>query len=61
MGAKRTLVARALRLAVIQNQYDIGNLSTEEAKELLRGCLKPGDESTRIDDSDQLVIRDENA
>ena len=46
MGAKRTLVARALRLAVIQNQYDIGNLSTEEAKELLRGCLKPGDEST---------------
>lgn len=47
-------VARSLRLAVIQGQYDVGNLSKEQAQELLSGPLTPGNESARFDDSGEL-------
>lgn len=47
-------VARSLRLAMVQNQLDQGNLTEEDALELLRGCLTPNDESTRYDDSKEL-------
>lgn len=46
--------ARALRLAVVQQQYNAGNLTLDEAKEILSGPLTPDDESTIYDDSDQL-------
>lgn len=49
-------VARSLRLAVVQQQYNLGNLTKEEAHELLSGPLTPGDDTTIVDDSDQLVI-----
>ena len=51
------LMARSLRIAVIQSQYDAGNLTEDEAKELLSGPLTPGDESTVIDDSSQLKLK----
>jgi hypothetical protein len=51
-------MARALRIAVIQQQYDIGNITEEQARELLSGPLSPGDESTIVDDSDQLRIKE---
>ena len=44
-------MARSLRLAVVQQQYDTGRLDPVEAFGLLRGCLTPGDEATRYDDS----------
>lgn len=47
-------MARALRLAVIQNQFDQGNITEDEAKELLCGPLSPGKLETIYDDSDQL-------
>lgn len=56
-----TLTARALRMAVIQAQYDEGNISEADARELLRGCLTPGDESTRYDDSGDLKVKVQNA
>lgn len=56
-----TLTARGLRLAVIQDQYNQGNLTEAEAKELLAGPLTPGDESTIIDDSDQLQVSFQDA
>lgn len=40
------LMARSLRLAVIQNQYDQGNLTEDDAKELLSGPLTPGDDNS---------------
>ena len=55
--ARTMLVARGLRLSVIQQQYDDGHLTAEEARELLSGLLTPGDETTRWDDSSQLVLR----
>lgn len=51
------MLARSLRLAVVQNQYDQENLTEDEAKELLSGPLTPGDDSTIFDDSDQLVSK----
>lgn len=51
------LIARAMRLSVVQSQYDAGNLSEDEARELLSGPLSPGDESTIIDDSSQLKLK----
>lgn len=53
-------VARSLRLAVVQQQYNLGNLTKEEARELLSGPLTPGDDTTIVDDSDQLVVGSEN-
>jgi hypothetical protein len=52
-------IARLLRLAVVQQQYNLGNLTEEEARELLSGPLTPGDDTTIVDDSDQLVIGSE--
>ena len=52
-------LARALRIAVISGQVRAGNLTVEQGRELLRGPLTPGDNSTIIDDSEQLVT-DEN-
>ena len=53
-----TMNARALRTAVIQQQYNIGNLTEGEARELLAGPLTPGDDSTYYDDSDQLKVKE---
>ncbi len=48
--------ARFLRIAVVRNVF-IQKLITEgEAKELLRGQLSPGDESSRVDDSGLLNV-----
>lgn len=49
-----TMNARALRAAIIQQQFDIGNLTEGEARALLAAPLTPGDDSTFYDDSDQL-------
>lgn len=53
--------ARMLRLAVVKNVFGQGLISESEAKELLSGCLSPGDESTRIDDSALLNVTFEQA
>jgi hypothetical protein len=49
-------IARSLRLAIIQNQVLIGNMSEQDAKELLAGPLDPNDPTTVYDDSDCLVV-----
>lgn len=46
-----TSMARSLRLAVVSQQYDAGNLTIDEAEELLSGPLDPDDETTIVDDS----------
>lgn len=56
MSTKR-YYARILRLGVVSQMYRGGELTVEEAVEILQGCLRPGDESTRIDDS---ALLDEN-
>ena len=48
------IVARSLRLAIIRQQYRIGNLTEADALELLSGPLTPGDETTVEDDRDLL-------
>jgi len=53
-----TSMARSLRLAMIQNQYDVGNLTEEQALDLLNAPLTPGDEATWFDDSDCLETQD---
>lgn len=50
-------MVRALRLAVVQNVYNQGALSEDEAREILRGCLTPGNEATRVDDGDLLEVK----
>jgi len=50
------MTARSIRLAVIQQQYAVGNLTEAESKYLLSGCLTPNDESTRCDDSGELKV-----
>lgn len=49
--AKLRTVARCLRLGIVRQQYEAGNLTEAEALELLRGALTPGDETTVEDDS----------
>ena len=56
-SSAETLMGRALRLGVIQNLYDNNRLDLDDALELLRGELQPGDPSTICDDSDQLQTR----
>ena len=46
---------RLLRVGVIQGLFNDGELTEVEARELLKGNLTPDDDSTFIDDSDQLV------
>jgi len=50
------MMARALRLAVIQSQYNAGRLTLEQAQELLRGPLSPR-KGNVYDDSDQLRVK----
>jgi len=50
-------IARSLRLAVVQQQYNLGNLTEEEAREILSSPLTPGDDATIVDDSDQLLVQ----
>lgn len=52
------LMARGLRIAVIQQEYNKGNLTEEEARELLDAPLTPGDNSTYYNDSDQLKVKE---
>jgi len=52
-----TLLARGLRLVVVQNQYDLGNLTLAEARKLLSGELTPGNPQTIYNDADQLKIK----
>lgn len=51
-GGGEIFMARAMRLTVVQQQYDAGNLTEAEARELLAGPLNPDDESTRVDDKE---------
>ena len=44
-------MARTLRYIAVREYHDAGMLTRENALEILRGCLSPGDESTRCDDS----------
>lgn len=53
----QSLLARSMRLAVVQNQFDQGNLTEAEARELLSGPLIPGDETTIFNDADQLIVK----
>ena len=55
------LLARGLRLVVVQNQYDLGNLTLAEARELLSGEITPGNPQTIYNDADQLKIKADDA
>lgn len=50
-------IARALRLATVQNFYNAGELTEDEAREILSGRLCPDDPDSVVDDSDQLKNR----
>ncbi len=55
-GKKDTIsMARSLRLAVTQNVFDQDLITEEQARDVLRGPLSPGDEP--CDDSDCLELR----
>jgi hypothetical protein len=49
-----TSMARAVRLAAVQSCVRQKLISFNDGVELLKGCLKPGDEKTRVDDSRYL-------
>lgn len=53
--------ARMLRLAVVRNLLGQGLIGADDARELLSGCLTPGDETTRVDDSCLLSMTFEEA
>lgn len=44
-------MARFLRLQTVQLLYDNGDLTLEEAQDVLRGKLSPNDEDSKYDDS----------
>ena len=46
--------ARAIRLIAVRGYLDNGNITEEQAREVLRGCLVPGDEGSRVDDTAYL-------
>lgn len=48
--------ARMLRFAIVHNVLRQGLIDEADAKELLSGCLTPGDERTRVDDSGLLSM-----
>jgi hypothetical protein len=48
--------ARYLRVAVIRNQFEVGNLTEHQSLALLRGRLKPSAPDTRMDDSALLYL-----
>ena len=45
-------MARSLRLATIQSQYDAGRLNKDQARTLLSGALVSDDDTTIYDDSE---------
>ena len=47
-------LARALRLAAVQSSVRQKLISFKDGVELLKGCLSPDEESTRVDDSRYL-------
>jgi len=49
-------MGRSLRLATVQNVYGQGKITEEQARELLSGAVKWGDDSTIYDDSACLDI-----
>ncbi len=49
-------LARALRGVVVQAAYDTGQVSAEEAQELLTTPLSPDDPSTTFDDRELLDL-----
>lgn len=53
---KITKIARSLRIAVVRQQYEMGNLSKAEAVKLLKAPLSPGHTETAIDDSELLTL-----
>ena len=55
MSDHDTLMARALRLAVIKNLLESGNLDREDALELLNAPLSPDDPTAQVyDDREKL-------
>lgn len=56
----KILLARSLRLSTIQQLYDNELLTEGDARELLAGPLEPGDDSTIVNDSDQLTVKTED-
>jgi hypothetical protein len=53
------LIARNLRLAVVQNVYDQGFITYDEARECLCAPLSPGNPATFADDSQRLRVNPE--
>jgi hypothetical protein len=49
-------MARAIRIAVVQQQYDAGRLSEAQAREILSGSLTPGGDNV-FDDSGELRVK----
>lgn len=47
-------MARMIRFITVRGYLKNGDITEEDAKEILSGCLSPDDESTRIDDSSWL-------
>lgn len=60
MSADR-YVARLLRLSVVRQFYESKEITLDDAVEILQGCLDPGDEDTRVDDSALLNENREKA
>lgn len=50
-------MARAIRIAVVQQQFDLGRLTEAQARDLLSRPLTPGGDDV-FDDSDQLRVRE---
>lgn len=56
-----TRMARALRFITVRGYYQAGEITEAEAIEILGGCLTPGDETTRVDDSALLGMSNDAA
>ena len=48
-------IARLMRLMTVRAYREQGTLTDNDAHDLLAGCLTPGDDSTRVDDSALLA------
>jgi len=51
-------VARSIRLAAVQNVFDQGGITEEQARDILTRATTPGDNSTIYDDSDCLEVKE---
>lgn len=49
-------IARSRRLVAVQTLYDNGDITLDEALEILGGRLNPNDDSTTYDDSALLRV-----